>query len=346
MSLFERLKKTSGSQSDAMQKRLEQQGQRSSVAKDPRLWKWSWNKEGVSENVIRFLPVPLVDMKAQEEGTISEESVLTPVALVMKHAFQGPGGWYMENSPQTFGNDDPVRDHDRPLWAQQKATNDTKLKDVLKERLPSTKYYANILVIKDGNNPENNGKVFLLEFGPAIKKFLDAAQNPKFSTDPKFDPFDLWEGANLKLNLVGEQRKFGNWEGLVPQFDKVSWDNPSSLGDDAFKEEIWAKEHSLFEFFNPANYKPYDKLEERLRKVLAIPDGQPLVESGAATMAKAPDAPSTPSTPPRQTAQESLQHQQSQPSQTSQTTTAPAGNGPDPKQTASIDEFEQYLKGQ
>lgn len=338
--LFDRLKKSRGQQTDAMQARLAQQGQKSGFQKDPRIWKWTWNDKGTSENVIRFLPVPLVDIKAQDEGTIGEDQVLTPCAMIMKHQFQGAGGWYIENSPQTFGNDDPVRDHDRPLWAQQKETNDEKLKETLKKRLPDTKYYANILVIKDGNNPENNGKVFLLEFGNAIKKILDQAQNPLFSTDPKFDPFDLWEGANLKLNLFGEEKSFGNWKGLVANFKNATWDKPAPLSDDeAYMEDVWSREHSLFEFFNPANFKTYEVLEQRLRKVLAIPDGQPLVEGGASTMAHAP----TSQEPQRPTAQESLAQQQSQPSQ-SQVQQSQAQSQPDPKQTASIDDFEQYLK--
>ncbi|EHT1484480.1 hypothetical protein KXE51_003460 [Salmonella enterica] len=342
--LFDRLKQSRGQQTDAMQARLAQQGQKSGFQKDPRIWKWTWNKDGISQNTIRFLPVPLVDLKAQEEGTIDKDQILTPCAMIMKHQFQGAGGWYIENSPQTFGNDDPVRDHDRPLWAQQKETNDEKLKDVLKKRLPDTKYYANILVIEDVNVPENNGKVFLLEFGNAIKKILDQAQNPKFPTDPKFDPFDLWEGANLNLKLFGEQKKFGNWEGLVANFSNVSWAAPAPLSEDeAYMEDVWSREHSLFEFFNPANFKSYEDLEKRLRKVLAIPDGQPLVEGGAATMAHAPtnQAPAQQSVNQQPTAQDSLNQQQAQPSQAAVNN---PGAQPNPKETGSIEEFEQFLK--
>jgi hypothetical protein len=328
-----------------MQARLAQQGQKSGFQKDPRIWKWTWNKDGISQNTIRFLPVPLVDIKAQDEGTIDKDQILTPCAMVMKHQFQGPGGWYIENSPQTFGNDDPVRDHDRPLWKQQKDTNDDKLKDVLKKRLPDTKYYANILVIEDVNVPENNGKVFLLEFGPAILKILDQAQNPKFPTDPKFDPYDLWEGANLNLKLFSEQKKFGNWEGPVANFSNVSWAAPAPLSDDeAYMEDVWSREHSLFEFFNPANFKSYEDLEKRLRKVLAIPDDQPLVENGAATMAHAPTNQTAGQQPVKQqTAQDSLNQQQSQQSQ-SAVNQQSAAQQPDPKGTGSIEDFEAFLK--
>ncbi|WPJ72153.1 single-stranded DNA-binding protein [Salmonella phage CRW-SP2] len=342
-SLFERLKQTRGQQTDAMQQRLVQQGQKSGFQKDPRIWKWTWNKSGISENIIRFLPIPLVDIKAKEEGTIDADQILTPCAMVMKNQFQGPGGWYIENSPQTFGKDDPVRDHDRPLWQQQKATNDEKLKTILKGRLPDTKYYANILVINDANVPENNGKVFLLEFGNAIKKIIDSAQNPKFPTDPKFDPFDLWEGANLNLKLFSEEKSFGNWTGPVPNFSKVVWENPAPLGDEKYMEDVWSREHSLFEFFNPANFKSYEELEKRLRKVLAIPEGQPLVETGAGSVAHAPTEPVD--NTPAQTAQNSLVQQQAQPSNAQQAVQQQVvQTQPDATQTSSIDQFEQFLK--
>lgn len=343
MSLFDRLKKTSGNQSEALQARLAQQGQRS-YTKDARIWKWTWNDKGVSENIIRFLPIPLVDMKAQEEGIIAEDFVLSPAVMLMKHAFQGPGGWYIENSPQTNGHEDPVRDHDRPLWARQKETNDKDLKETLKKRLPDTKYYCNILVIKDGNKPENNGKVMLLEYGNAIKKILDSALTPRFSTDPSFDPFDPFGGADMLLNLFGEEKEFGNWKGLVANFNNVKWANCAPMGDDAFIEDVWSREHSLYEFNKPENFKSYEELEERLRKVLAIPAGQPLVEVGAATMAHSPNsAPvSQPQTPVQNVPSQSQAQNMSSPvADVQQPQTAAPAN---PTQTADLDQFEQFLK--
>ena len=32
------------------------------------------------------------------------------------HAFQGPGGWYIENSLTTTGGKDPVSEYNRELW--------------------------------------------------------------------------------------------------------------------------------------------------------------------------------------------------------------------------------------
>ena len=56
---------------------------------DDRLWKPELDKTGNGYAVIRFLPAP--------DG---EE---IPWAKLYSHAFQGPGGWYIENSLTTTG---------------------------------------------------------------------------------------------------------------------------------------------------------------------------------------------------------------------------------------------------
>ena len=63
---------------------------------DDRLWKPELDKTGNGYAVLRFLPAP--------EG----EDI--PWAKVYSHAFQGPGGWYIENSLTTTGGKDPVSD--------------------------------------------------------------------------------------------------------------------------------------------------------------------------------------------------------------------------------------------
>jgi len=68
---------------------------------DDRLWKPEVDKAGNGYAVIRFLPAP--------EG---EE---LPWAKLYTHAFQGPGGWYIENSLTTIGGKDPVSEYNSQL---------------------------------------------------------------------------------------------------------------------------------------------------------------------------------------------------------------------------------------
>lgn len=271
---FNKLRQRKGSNMESLQKKLESTSQNNGFKKDERIWKPT-AKEGKSTNIIRFLPIPAIDIEAAEAGTIQEVD-LTPMAKILHHSFQSAKGWMIEKSIQTFGEECPIRNHDTPLWKKQKETNDEALKKILIKRLPKTTYYANILVIKDGTNPENNGKVFLYEFGETIRKLLEKAAKPEFEGEMAFDPFDMWEGANLILNLTYEKKKIGEREAMVPKFDAVKWANPAPLGEDTEIEEIWKKEYSIAEFYDRKNFKSYEELEKKFFKIMGYDDsGKP-----------------------------------------------------------------------
>lgn len=280
---MDRLKKTRGQGRKSLQDKLEQQGQ-GGYKKDDRIWKYTWKETDgqlLSFNTIRFLTTPLVDIERQEKGDIAEDIVLSPCALSLRHYFKGSGGAYSETSPQTFGLDCPVREHDRPLWSQQKETKDENLKDILVKRIPKKEYYANIQVISDESNPENNGKIFLFKFGDGIKKIIDKASKPTFPTDPKIDDvFCMYDGAELTLNFVGRKSSFNGNECIVPEYkdSQIQWGQSCPIAEtDEEMEEIWKKAYSLYDFVDPTKVKDFATLEERLRKVLAIPEGAPLV---------------------------------------------------------------------
>ena len=102
----------------------------SSGGADERFWKAELDKTGVGSAIIRFLPAP--------EG---EE---LPWVKVYSHAFQGPGGWYIENSLTTTGGKDPVSDYNRQLW---NSGNDAD-KDTVRKQKRKLSYYSNVLCCK------------------------------------------------------------------------------------------------------------------------------------------------------------------------------------------------------
>ena len=114
---------------------------------DERLWKPELDKSGNGFAVIRFLPAP------------DKEEI--PWAKLYTHAFQGPGGWYIENSLTTVGGKDPVSDYNRELWNSGNESD----KDVVRKQKRKLSYYSNIYVVKDPTNPQNEGKVFLFKYG-------------------------------------------------------------------------------------------------------------------------------------------------------------------------------------
>ena len=130
---------------------------------DDRLWKPELDKTGNGYAVVRFLPAP--------DG---EE---IPWAKLYSHAFQGPGGWYIENSLTTTGGKDPVSDYNRELWNSGNESD----KDVVRKQKRKLSYYSNIYVVKDPTNPQNEGKVFLFKFG---KKIFDKVMDCLLYTSP------------------------------------------------------------------------------------------------------------------------------------------------------------------
>jgi hypothetical protein len=212
---------------------------------DDRLWKLTVDKAGNGHAVIRFLPAP----KGED----------IPWVRIWDHGFQGPGGWYIENSLTTLGKKDPVSEHNSKLWNSGIESN----KDVARKQKRRLSHYANILVVSDSANPDNEGKTFLFKFGKKIFDKVNDSMNPEFDDETPINPFDLWEGANFKLR-ARQVAGFRN-------YDKSEFDSPSALSeDDAEMEKIWNQEYSLQEFLEPKNFKSYEDLNTRMTKVLGL----------------------------------------------------------------------------
>ena len=210
---------------------------------DERLWKPELDKTGNGYAVIRFLPSP--------DG----EDI--PWAKLYSHAFQGPGGWYIENSLTTTGGKDPVSDYNRELWNSGNEAD----KDTVRKQKRKLSYYSNIYVVKDQVNPQNEGKVFLFKYGKKIFDKVMEAMQPEFEDETPINPFDFWQGANFKLKIV---KKDGYWNYDKSEFDKVS----PLLEDDDALEALWKKEYSLTAVTAADQFKTYDVLEKRLKYVL------------------------------------------------------------------------------
>jgi hypothetical protein len=241
---FNDLKKQSslGSLTAKLVKEVEKMSTTSGGA-DERLWKPEMDKTGNGFAVIRFLPAP--------EG---EE---LPWVKIYSHAFQGPGGWYIENSLTTLGQKDPVSEHNRELW---NSGND-KDKDTVRKQKRKLSFYSNIYVVKDPANPQNEGKVFLFKYGKKIFDKIMEAMQPEFEDETPINPFDFWQGANFKIKIV---KKDGYWNYDKSEFGSVE----SLLDDDDALESIWKKEYSLSAVTAPDQFKTYDDLEKRLKYVL------------------------------------------------------------------------------
>lgn len=209
---------------------------------DDRIWTPDVDKAGNGYAVIRFLPAP-----AGED---------VPFVRLWDHAFQGPGGWYIEKSLTTLGKPDPLSEYNGKLWNSGIESN----KALVRKQKRQLKYFSNIYVVSDPTRPQNEGKVFLFRYGKKIFDKINEAMHPQFPGEAAINPFDLWEGANFKL-------KIRNVEGYR-NYDKSEFDKPSALADDEVMESIWKQAHSLQEIINEKHFKSYDELKARLEKAL------------------------------------------------------------------------------
>jgi hypothetical protein len=235
---------------------------------DARFWKLSVDpKTKIGYAVLRFLPAP----KNEE----------LPWVRRFSHGFKGPQGqWFIENCPTTRGGAScPVCKSNNKLWNS--GVEDDKA--IARDRKRKLRFISNVLVIDDPKHPENNGKVFLFEYGAKIYDKIKDLIEPQFPDQEPANPFDFWEGADFKL-------KSREYEGFQ-NYDKSEFASPAELanGDDDKKEEIWALQHSLEQFVAEKEFKPYEELEKKLTEVLTG-EGKPRSAQDAINAAKATPA--------------------------------------------------------
>lgn len=219
---------------------------------DDRMWKPTVDKAGNGYAVIRFLP--------------AAEGQDVPWVRYWDHGFKGPGGqWYIEKSLTSIGQTDPVGEMNSLLWNSGIEAD----KDKARTQKRRLHYVSNILVVSDPAAPQNEGKVFMYQYGKKIfDKMMDVMQ-PQFQDEDPINPFDFWEGADfkLKIRMVEGYRNY----------DKSEFGNPRALSDDDDElESIYNRLHNLGEWTDPKMYKSYDELKEKLHRVLGMSTPQPV----------------------------------------------------------------------
>ncbi len=244
---FESLK-TSSSGFDKLTKALEENlnpedSKNKNKYQDDRLWKPELDKTGNGYAVLRFLP-----------ATSGEDM---PWVRLWSHAFQGPGGWYIENSLTTLGHKDPVSEENTRLWN----TGVESDKGIARNRKRKLSYYSNVLIVSDPAHPENEGQVKLFKFGKKIFDKITEAMQPEFDDETPINPFDFWKGANFKLKI---RKVDGFWN-----YDKSEFEGVSAIADnDDSIKAIWEKQYPLKPFLDASNFKSYEELKEKLNRVI------------------------------------------------------------------------------
>lgn len=212
--------------------------------KDARFWSPTIDSAGNGSAIVRFLPA-----KTEDDF---------PFVKVHKHAFQENGMWFIAECPSTIGQDCPVCQDNKRLWNS--GIEDDKA--IARKHKRDTKYIANVLIVKDPANPENEGKIKLYRFGTKLFEKLTEAMNADEELgETPVNPFGFFDGGNL---VIRTQTVAG-----FLNFDKSKVVAAPDLydGDEEKLTQVLEQMYDLKEFTTNFKFKSFDELKQRFVKV-------------------------------------------------------------------------------
>jgi len=215
---------------------------RSNKQKDERIYQPKINEDGTAQALVRFLPSNDTDI---------------PFVKKYSHGFQSINGWFIEDCPTSIGKKCPTCTANSVAW-------NSGDEDTARQRARRLSVYSNILIVKDPQTPENEGKVFLYRYGKRIHEKIMLKIDPgKGSIDEPVMIFDPDEGANFKLKI-----KLVNVKGKkMPNYDASEFEAPSKIDAKTIKK-IENSLYNLAPEVDESSFKSYSELEERFLKVI------------------------------------------------------------------------------
>lgn len=213
--------------------------------------------DGTYDAIIRFLPAPDLDL---------------PYALVYNHGYQSQvtGKWVIENCPKSIEKKCPICEQASKLW------NAGEEEDA-RRRFKKFSAYSNILVVKDPQHPENEGKVFVFRYGKKMFELIRNKMIPPSTLDEALMVFDYDEGANFKLKIRSKiiNDAKGNKK-PVPNYDSSEFTIPTKIGSEEMIEELEKQLIPLKPYIAADKFLSYSELEKKVK----IADGQETTDYG------------------------------------------------------------------
>lgn len=230
---------------------------KSTYVPDEREWKLSRDDKGDGQAIIRLLP--------DKNGK--------PYTKMYSHSFgvwnkaRNKKLWYIEDSPSTLGMPCPVTEH----YLELNAIGTDEAKEDARQFSRKINYITNVLIIKDPENPSNEGKIFYWKFGTKLyDKFMSVANPSEKDLSMGEKPIPLWhafKGANIKL-------KIKNGAGGFPTYDDTVIMAPSEVFDSKEEaiEAITTRTIDLSEFEDVKHFKTYAELADKFAFVMGTKD--------------------------------------------------------------------------
>jgi hypothetical protein len=233
--------------------------QKQTYADDTRFWKLSKDENGNGAAIIRLIP---------DKDLVPYIRRFKYVLKKPNPAIQGKYCWYFADSPDTIGLPDPVKEHYMALIEER--TEEAKLE--AKNFSRNTNFMANIIVVKDPQCPENNGKIFLWELGPKLmEKFNGWLQPSESEIDLGAEPKNIFHpvnGYNITLKFKkGPQGGSYDDTSVAPNASAI---DESVIDEESAFEFIKANTYQLGEFLKPEAFESYEELKTKFEKYLAM----------------------------------------------------------------------------
>lgn len=219
--------------------------------KDERFWQFT-KVNGNAKAIVRFLP--------------QKDPTKTPYVKTFRHSFQNmeTKRWFIEDCPWTIKTPCPVCS-----YAKETYDEFSKLPSIYRPT-KNTWYIANVLIIKDEGNPENEGKVFLYRFGKEIFKRIESAI--KGDPDDDVNPikvFNMFDGHNFRFNV--SEKVVPGFKNPVNDYEKCRFESVGGAicdGVETEMEKVYNAIYDLNEFYDASKFKSEVELKEKLKNFL------------------------------------------------------------------------------
>lgn len=205
-----------------------------SGASDPRLYKPAKNQSGANTIVLRLIP------SAHDETHIYKYNLYAN--------FEGGFNFVAPSKDDKTLVDLPAKE----AWKAFRGGD----KELMKKLLPKQRFLTNVFIVKDTVTPENNGKVFILDFGRQLEDTINKVISGELGING--NPFDLLgdEGASLNLNwtiTTPPNQKF-------PKYSFTFIEDAGAFGQRPDLEKIFDATHNLSEYVDSKLEKPTQDL--------------------------------------------------------------------------------------
>lgn len=231
-------------------------------------WNIGLDKEESGYAIIRLLP-PVEDedmpfvvvedyfLKRKNNGADSDKK---------------PFKYYITRSLTSAGGSDPVNEE---FWYHMEKgikNNDDVAKKKARDNFGANRHYIMwILVIEDLKNPSNNGQVKKFKMTPGLFKLVQEQLNPDENLgETGCNPFDLWEGKNLKIIAKYDEKK------KMRSYASSKFEEVSSIGDDEYIAEVYDQVTGLKDELDTSNklkfkYSTYDEALKAFEEFIERP---------------------------------------------------------------------------